>query len=156
MAKDLPTIPNKLYFTIGEVGTLCGVKPHVLRFWEQEFPLLKPVKRRGNRRYYRKQEIITIREIRRLLHDEGYTIKGARHRLKARSAAPIASKPTKLTKPGIDRFDIRADIRAMCLDLESVLRLLDSPGAGLGGSEISGAEIRSAEISSSKISRPVL
>ncbi len=78
---DLPAIPAKRYFTIGEVSDLCGVKPHVLRYWEQEFPQLKPVKRRGNRRYYQRQDVITIRQIRSLLYDEGFTIGGARNRL---------------------------------------------------------------------------
>ena len=79
--KELPAIPAKRYFTIGEVSDLCGVKPHVLRYWEQEFPQLKPVKRRGNRRYYQRQDVITIRQIRSLLYDEGFTIGGARNRL---------------------------------------------------------------------------
>jgi DNA-binding transcriptional MerR regulator len=74
-------IPAKRYFTIGEVGTLCGVKPHVLRYWEQEFTQLKPVKRRGNRRYYQHQEVLLIRRIRELLYDHGFTISGARSRL---------------------------------------------------------------------------
>ena len=74
-------IPAKRYFTIGEVGILCGVKPHVLRYWEQEFTQLKPVKRRGNRRYYQHQEVLLIRRIRELLYDQGFTINGARNRL---------------------------------------------------------------------------
>src|SRR4051812_35625521 len=77
----LPPIPAKRYFTIGEVSELCGVKPHVLRYWEQEFTQLKPVKRRGNRRYYQHHEVLLIRRIRQLLYDEGFTISGARHRL---------------------------------------------------------------------------
>ncbi|MCP5246287.1 MAG: MerR family transcriptional regulator [Burkholderiales bacterium] len=76
-----PPIPAKRYFTIGEVGILCGVKPHVLRYWEQEFTQLKPVKRRGNRRYYQHQEVLLIRRIRELLYDQGFTINGARNRL---------------------------------------------------------------------------
>ena len=75
---SLPPIPAKRYFTIGEVSELCGVKPHVLRYWEQEFTQLKPVKRRGNRRYYQRQDVLTIRQIRSLLYDEGFTIGGAR------------------------------------------------------------------------------
>ena len=78
---DLPPIPAKRYFTIGEVSELCGVKPHVLRYWEQEFTQLKPVKRRGNRRYYQHHEVLLIRRIRELLYEEGFTISGARHRL---------------------------------------------------------------------------
>ena len=78
---ELPPIPGKRYFTIGEVSTLCDVKPHVLRYWEQEFPNLNPIKRRGNRRYYQRGDVILIRQIRALLYEEGYTIGGARHRL---------------------------------------------------------------------------
>ncbi|MBU1237933.1 MAG: MerR family transcriptional regulator [Gammaproteobacteria bacterium] len=78
---ELPPIPAKRYFTIGEVSELCGVKPHVLRYWEQEFTQLKPVKRRGNRRYYQHHEVLLVRRIRQLLYDEGFTISGARNRL---------------------------------------------------------------------------
>ena len=78
---ELPPIPGKRYFTIGEVSDLCAVKPHVLRYWEQEFPQLKPVKRRGNRRYYQRADVETIRQIRSLLYDQGYTIGGARQRM---------------------------------------------------------------------------
>jgi DNA-binding transcriptional MerR regulator len=79
--EDLPPIPAKRYFTIGEVSELCGVKPHVLRYWEQEFTQLKPVKRRGNRRYYQHHEVLLVRRIRELLYREGFTISGARNRL---------------------------------------------------------------------------
>lgn len=78
---ELPSIPAKRYFTIGEVSELCGVKPHVLRYWEQEFTQLKPVKRRGNRRYYQRHEVLLVRRIRELLYSEGFTISGARNRL---------------------------------------------------------------------------
>ncbi len=78
---ELPPIPAKRYFTIGEVSELCGVKPHVLRYWEQEFTQLKPVKRRGNRRYYQHHEVLLVRRIRELLYSEGFTISGARNRL---------------------------------------------------------------------------
>ena len=78
---ELPTIPGKRYFTIGEVSELCAVKPHVLRYWEQEFPQLKPVKRRGNRRYYQRPDVILIRQIRSLLYEDGFTIGGARQQL---------------------------------------------------------------------------
>ena len=81
MDKTLPEIPAKRYFTIGEVGELCGVKPYVLRYWEQEFTQLRPVKRRGNRRYYQHHEVLLIRRIRELLYEEGFTINGARNRL---------------------------------------------------------------------------
>jgi DNA-binding transcriptional MerR regulator len=80
-ASSLPAIPAKRYFTIGEVSELCGVKPHVLRYWEQEFTQLKPVKRRGNRRYYQHHEVLLIRRIRELLYEQGFTISGARNRL---------------------------------------------------------------------------
>jgi DNA-binding transcriptional MerR regulator len=81
MSADLPAIPPKRYFTIGEVSDLCGVKPHVLRYWEQEFTQLRPVKRRGNRRYYQHHEVLLIRKIRELLYDRGFTISGARNQL---------------------------------------------------------------------------
>ena len=89
MEKSLPAIPAKRYFTIGEVSELCGVKPYVLRYWESEFAQLKPMKRRGNRRYYQHHEVLLIRRIRELLYDQGFTISGARNRLAdAASAAP--------------------------------------------------------------------
>jgi len=81
MEKPLPPIPAKRYFTIGEVGDLCGVKPHVLRYWEQEFTQLRPMKRRGNRRYYQHHEVLMIRRIRDLLYDQGFTISGARNKM---------------------------------------------------------------------------
>ncbi len=90
-AIELPPIPAKRYFTIGEVSELCGVKPHVLRYWEQEFTQLKPVKRRGNRRYYQHHEVLLVRKIRSLLYEEGFTISGARHRLESDDASqPLA------------------------------------------------------------------
>jgi DNA-binding transcriptional MerR regulator len=85
---ELPPIPAKRYFTIGEVSDLCAVKPHVLRYWEQEFTQLKPVKRRGNRRYYQHHEVLLIRRIRDLLYEQGFTINGARHRLESDITAP--------------------------------------------------------------------
>ncbi len=88
---ELPPIPAKRYFTIGEVSDLCAVKPHVLRYWEQEFTQLKPVKRRGNRRYYQHHEVLLIRRIRDLLYEQGFTINGARHRLESDIAAPAAA-----------------------------------------------------------------
>lgn len=95
---ELPPIPGKRYFTIGEVSELCGVKPHVLRYWEQEFSQLKPVKRRGNRRYYQRHDVILIREIRALLYEQGFTIGGARQQLGASGevkAAPVAQGDQK-------------------------------------------------------------
>ena len=91
--EPLPPIPAKRYFTIGEVSELCGVKPHVLRYWEQEFIQLKPVKRRGNRRYYQHHEVLLVRRIRELLYSQGFTISGARHRLQeAAETTPPAEK----------------------------------------------------------------
>ena len=110
----LPPIPAKRYFTIGEVSELCGVKPHVLRYWEQEFTQLKPVKRRGNRRYYQHHEVLLIRRIRELLYDQGFTISGARNRLDELVAEP--------SKAG--RGQAGPDLAAMRKEIESVLELL--------------------------------
>src|SRR5260370_32661940 len=95
---ELPPIPGKRYFTIGEVSDLCGVKPHVLRYWEQEFPQLKPVKRRGNRRYYQRQDVIVIRQIRSLLYDQGVTIGGARNKLTGEDARTHVSHSQQIGK----------------------------------------------------------
>ncbi len=110
---ELPPIPGKRYFTIGEVSDLCDVKPHVLRYWEQEFPQLKPVKRRGNRRYYQRQDVVMIRQIRSLLYEQGYTIGGARLRL----SDTDDNKPTKETNKKV--------IRELREDLERVLEILN-------------------------------
>lgn len=96
----LPPIPAKRYFTIGEVSELCGVKPHVLRYWEQEFTQLKPVKRRGNRRYYQHHEVLLIRRIRELLYEQGFTISGARNKLDSRAGAAVAASAWE--DPGAD------------------------------------------------------
>lgn len=109
--QELPAIPGKRYFTIGEVAELCQVKPHVLRYWEQEFPMLEPVKRRGNRRYYQRQDVILIRQIRALLYEEGYTINGARQKLSGDEAKG-------------DRQQARQIIQDTISELESVLRVL--------------------------------
>jgi DNA-binding transcriptional MerR regulator len=95
---ELPVIPAKRYFTIGEVSELCAVKPHVLRYWEQEFPQLKPVKRRGNRRYYQRQDVIVIRQIRSLLYDQGFTIGGARNKLTGEEARTDVSQSQQIVK----------------------------------------------------------
>jgi DNA-binding transcriptional MerR regulator len=108
---ELPPIPGKRYFTIGEVSDLCAVKPHVLRYWEQEFPQLKPVKRRGNRRYYQRQDVLIIRQIRSLLYDEGFTIGGARQRLTGEEAKSDVTQSQQIIK------QIRTE-------LEQVLKLL--------------------------------
>ena len=132
----LPPIPAKRYFTIGEVSELCGVKPHVLRYWEQEFTQLKPVKRRGNRRYYQHHEVLLIRRIRELLYEQGFTISGARNRLEetagalhdpavatsgsAEDAARTAAAAHGDTLPAFDFGQLRSE-------LNSVLELLRSP-----------------------------
>jgi DNA-binding transcriptional MerR regulator len=90
--EELPPIPGKRYFTIGEVSELCDVKPHVLRYWEQEFPQLKPLKRRGNRRYYQRHDILMVRQIRNLLYDQGFTIGGARQQLSGDTVKQDASQ----------------------------------------------------------------
>ena len=110
---DLPPIPGKRYFTIGEVSRLCDVKPHVLRYWEQEFSQLKPVKRRGNRRYYQRQDVLTIRQIRSLLYDHGFTIGGARQRLSSDDAKE-------------DQTQFRLLVKQMISELEDVLQNLKS------------------------------
>lgn len=102
---ELPPIPSKRYFTIGEVSQLCGVKPHVLRYWEAEFPQLKPVKRRGNRRYYQRHDVITIRQIRSLLYDQGFTIMGARQQLEgepAKSDVNVSHQIIKQTRAELE------------------------------------------------------
>jgi DNA-binding transcriptional MerR regulator len=95
---ELPAIPSKRYFTIGEVSELCAVKPHVLRYWEQEFPDLKPVKRRGNRRYYQRHDVMLIRQIRSLLYEQGFTIGGARQQLSGESAREDVSQSQQVVK----------------------------------------------------------
>lgn len=95
---ELPAIPGKRYFTIGEVSDLCAVKPHVLRYWEQEFPQLKPIKRRGNRRYYQRQDVILIRQIRSLLYEHGFTIGGARQRLNGDEAKADSNLSQQIVK----------------------------------------------------------
>jgi len=122
---DLPPIPAKRYFTIGEVSELCGVKPHVLRYWEQEFTQLKPVKRRGNRRYYQHHEVLLIRRIRELLYEEGFTISGARNRL-----------DHSFADAGVTEHGPRHRPHSAPLDLASVKRelreVLDSLGTAPG------------------------
>ena len=108
---ELPVIPEKRYFTIGEVSELCGVKPHVLRYWEQEFTGLNPVKRRGNRRYYQRHEVLMIRQIRALLYEQGYTIGGARAHLMSDNAKEDSSHTKQL-------------VHQMVAELEDILELL--------------------------------
>lgn len=103
--EQLPPIPGKRYFTIGEVGELCDVKPHVLRYWEQEFPMLSPVKRRGNRRYYQRQDVLLIRQIRSLLYEQGFTIGGARQRLAGDDAKEEATQVRQLVGQTISELE---------------------------------------------------
>ncbi len=110
---ELPPIPAKRYFTIGEVSELCAVKAHVLRYWEQEFTQLRPVKRRGNRRYYQHHEVLLIRRIRELLYEEGFTISGARQRLEHDADAVAESAPTTSSKLTLDLGRVRAEINAI-------------------------------------------
>ncbi len=114
----MPPIPAKRYFTIGEVSELCGVKPHVLRYWEQEFTQLRPVKRRGNRRYYQHHEVLLIRRIRELLYEQGFTINGARNRLDSpgseRGAAePVESDAQAADARGVDKGGATVDVIAL-------------------------------------------
>lgn len=108
---ELPPIPGKRYFTIGEVSELCLVKSHVLRYWEQEFPQLKPVKRRGNRRYYQRQDVIMIRQIRNLLYEQGFTIGGARQKLSSAEAREDSTQSKQI-------------IRQLRLELEEIMSFL--------------------------------
>ncbi|HLS86485.1 MAG TPA: MerR family transcriptional regulator [Burkholderiales bacterium] len=115
---ELPPIPAKRYFTIGEVSELCGVKPHVLRYWEQEFTQLKPVKRRGNRRYYQHHEVLLIRRIRELLYEEGFTISGARNRLdnslaEERAEPGVRNGRSGESAEGIDLASIKRELQAV-------------------------------------------
>src|SRR5437764_3747541 len=127
---ELPPIPAKRYFTIGEVSELCAVKPHVLRYWEQEFAQLKPVKRRGNRRYYQHHEVLLIRRIRDLLYEQGFTINGARNRLETEAVRKHGSNGgsahlsvvVPANEPTFDDVDVREEI-------ESILEMLRRPPA---------------------------
>lgn len=126
---QLPPIPAKRYFTIGEVSDLCGVKPHVLRYWEQEFTQLKPVKRRGNRRYYQHHEVLLIRKIRELLYEQGFTISGARNRLdgaevKAETTAVNAPANTQATALKELETDIGLDLLLFKQEIRAVIQLL--------------------------------
>jgi DNA-binding transcriptional MerR regulator len=125
MDKALPAIPAKRYFTIGEVSELCGVKPYVLRYWEQEFTQLKPMKRRGNRRYYQHHEVLLIRRIRDLLYDQGFTISGARN---------------QLCDPGSGRGDVGEIIALHDVDADEIDDLHSSAAAMSGSAALNGSE----------------
>ena len=120
---ELPPIPAKRYFTIGEVSELCAVKPHVLRYWEQEFAQLKPVKRRGNRRYYQHHEVLLIRRIRDLLYEQGFTINGARHRLESETAEPRVAARAAASLASVIATPLTASA-ALRHELEAIRELL--------------------------------
>ena len=120
-SKPLPPIPAKRYFTIGEVSDLCAVKPHVLRYWEQEFSQLKPVKRRGNRRYYQHHEVLLIRRIRDLLYEQGFTINGARHRLETET---LKKHNGAVQAAPQEAAEVEVDVRD---ELRSIIELLNKP-----------------------------
>ena len=114
-SEELPPIPAKRYFTTGEVSELCGVKPHVLRYWEQEFNQLKPVKRRGNRRYYQHHEVLLVRRIRELLYNQGFTISGARNRLDEGGAVEVHS---------VDKVDVPKSTVSLRGEIQSIIDML--------------------------------
>ena len=134
MEQTLPPIPVKRYFTIGEVGELCGVKPHVLRYWEQEFTQLRPMKRRGNRRYYQHHEVLMIRRIRELLYDQGFTISGARNRLqelvhaerdrRKSGAAPI---PVSQVAPAMDGQAVELEMETAVDVFQEITTWVEAP-----------------------------
>ncbi|WP_311221207.1 MULTISPECIES: MerR family transcriptional regulator [unclassified Acidovorax] len=136
MSTSLPSIPAKRYFTIGEVAELCGVKPHVLRYWEQEFTQLRPMKRRGNRRYYQHHEVLMIRRIRDLLYDQGFTISGARNRLQDGPGADSESESETIEElgpqeeGGLERaaLAVPMDTRLIRRELREIRELLSSDG----------------------------
>jgi DNA-binding transcriptional MerR regulator len=125
----LPPIPAKRYFTIGEVSDLCAVKPHVLRYWEQEFTQLKPVKRRGNRRYYQHHEVLLIRRIRDLLYEQGFTINGARHRLESDVLEEPAAAPPATVQTRTGRRTASLSAAQIRQIIEEVRELLGPGGA---------------------------
>ncbi|MFQ6332950.1 MerR family transcriptional regulator [Methylophilus sp. 3sh_L] len=134
---SLPPIPAKRYFTIGEVSELCGVKPHVLRYWEQEFTQLKPVKRRGNRRYYQHHEVLLIRKIRELLYEQGFTISGARNRLdgvdektdkpRTNTESTVSTSPQPQGLIAEEASKSAVDVVALREQIQQVLQLLKVP-----------------------------
>lgn len=139
MEKALPAIPAKRYFTIGEVSDLCGVKPYVLRYWEQEFTQLKPMKRRGNRRYYQHHEVLLIRRIRELLYEQGFTISGARNRL-SEIPTPRHLEPSPIDGLAVEVTeiaDVEFDIEAMTMEVPA-----DSAPEVVQTSEVSIVQVR--------------
>ncbi|OYX56529.1 MAG: MerR family transcriptional regulator [Comamonadaceae bacterium 32-67-11] len=133
MTTELPPIPAKRYFTIGEVGELCGVKPHVLRYWEQEFTQLRPMKRRGNRRYYQHHEVLMIRRIRELLYEQGFTIQGARNRLQEQVPMELEHEnspdfdPADNEEAAVGSTQALTNWATVRTELLAIRRLLDQP-----------------------------
>jgi DNA-binding transcriptional MerR regulator len=124
---ELPPIPAKRYFTIGEVSELCGVKPHVLRYWEQEFTQLKPLKRRGNRRYYQHHEVLLIRRIRELLYEQGFTISGARNRLENQAHGAVdTAASTPAAAPVASSACANVDLAAVRREIRDIISLLEA------------------------------
>jgi DNA-binding transcriptional MerR regulator len=121
LTQDLPAIPAKRYFTIGEVSTLCGVRSYVLRYWEQEFTQLRPMKRRGNRRYYQHHEVVLVRKIRELLYEQGYTIQGARQQLENKSANTASSETFELLMDNAPELEDNSELDEEVLDLSDDL-----------------------------------
>jgi DNA-binding transcriptional MerR regulator len=145
-SKTLPAIPAKRYFTIGEVSELCGVKPYVLRYWEQEFTQLKPMKRRGNRRYYQHHEVLLIRRIRDLLYEQGFTISGARNQLTEPAAASASPPPRDATAPAVDdptfEDELEARAREDVATIERARRAVDFPRAAARAPAAGNAPVR--------------
>ena len=144
MEKALPAIPAKRYFTIGEVSDLCGVKPYVLRYWEQEFTQLKPMKRRGNRRYYQHHEVLLIRRIRELLYEQGFTISGARNRLT--ESGHSRGEPADAVDDSHDGVEV-IELPEVIEHIASEAAAAASPGPGEPPSEVSIVQMRQELIS---------
>ena len=123
---ELPPIPAKRYFTIGEVSELCGVKAHVLRYWEQEFTQLKPVKRSGNRRYYQHHEVLLIRRIRELLYEQGFTISGARNRLENQAHAAVEDVASAKTAASLAAAHANVDLVAVRREIRNIIAMLEA------------------------------
>jgi DNA-binding transcriptional MerR regulator len=124
--QTLPMIPDKRYFTIGEVGKLCAVKPHVLRYWEQEFSQLKPIKRRGNRRYYQRDDVLLVRQIKRLLYEEGFTIEGARSQLQINPSLVNQADFVNNAGPANKSAETSVEVKKLIADLEGILQELQT------------------------------
>jgi DNA-binding transcriptional MerR regulator len=158
MENALPAIPPKRYFTIGEVSELCGVKPYVLRYWEQEFTQLRPMKRRGNRRYYQHHEVLLIRRIRDLLYEQGFTISGARNRLSEAGAGVMAAGPRDADPdPDPDHDTNAAEADRLLADHDDVTDVLDGADANdaAASSELVAAALLASQIDATVAAAPV-